>query len=107
MEKIIKILKAIFTLGWSVYAEYKAKQKQVDSLISSTQQIFNYINDIRKDVKNEDKNLRDVFVDIDLATLKNVAHQAQVEFGNAKEIHERIMYLYENDVIKTIEQIKN
>lgn len=107
MEKILKILKAIFTLGWSVYQEYKAKQKQIDSLITSTQSVFNYINGIRKDVKNDDKSLRDVFADIDLSKLKEVAHQAQVEFGNAKEIHERIMYLYENDVIKTIEQIKN
>lgn len=107
MEKIIKILKAIFTLGFSVYKEYKAKQKEVDSLIHSTQEVFRYINGIRSAVKNDEKSLRDVFKEIDIRELKFVANQAQIEFGNAKEIHERIMHLYNNDVIKTIETIKN
>lgn len=107
MEKLIKILKGIFTLGYTFYKEYKANQKQVDSLIHSTQEVFRYINDVRKEVKNDNKSLRDVFADIDLKELKQVANQAQIEFGNAKEIHSRIMYLYKNDVLKTIDQIKN
>lgn len=106
MQKVIKILKAIFSLGFTVYLEFKSKQKQIDSLVVSTQTIFNYMNSIRKRVKDDDMNLRDVFEGIDVVKLKQIANSSQRNYGTAIEIGSRIKELYEKDVLKVIDEIK-
>ena len=107
MKKFIKILMSIITLGFTTYQEYKAKQKEIDSLIVSTQQVLKIINEIRGDIKSGDMKISEVFRQLDIQDVKKLLVEVQNKYGTAVEITERIKFLYDTKVIDVIEEIKS